>query len=199
MTSSYDFYELSLMTVFASFIGFLLENCWLAVTKGYVDNRNMNLPFLLGYGLVIVFFYIFVGTPDSMKITKWLGLSLSEKDSFILYFLLSAVLVSVGELMLGTFVEHKFGFEYWNYTRIPMHIMKYTSVPTSLCFGMAITLFMKYGFDAVMSCFRRLPVMCVKVAGTVLMVLLVADFIMSFSTMYRSHSLYIKWVKWLKR
>ena len=34
---------------FISFLGFCVENLWLAITKGYMDNRNMLFPFLFGY------------------------------------------------------------------------------------------------------------------------------------------------------
>lgn len=34
-----------LMAVLVSFLGFVVEDGWLALTKGYIDNRNMHLPF----------------------------------------------------------------------------------------------------------------------------------------------------------
>ena len=187
------------MVVFVSFLGFWLENCWLAISKGFINNRNMNLPFLLGYGLAIVFFYVFLGTPNSMRITERFKISLSKRAGFILYFILAFILVSVGELILGTFVERFFGFEYWNYTCLPLNITKYTSVPTSLGFGAAITLFMKYGFDAVMSYIKDMPETVVKIAGIALMVLLVADFFVSFAIMYHNRSLYVRWVIKLRK
>ena len=60
-----NFFELNMMFIFVSFFGFVLENIWLAITKGYIDNRNMNLPFLFGYGLVIIGFYTLIGTPEN--------------------------------------------------------------------------------------------------------------------------------------
>ena len=182
------------MAVLVSFLGFVLENCWLALSKGYVDNRNMNLPFLLGYGLVIIGAYILVGTPDSLRINKRFNISLGKKGSCVLYFLMSVVLISLGELILGTFIERKFGFEYWNYTWIPLHITKYTSVPTSLGLGALLTLFMKYGFTPLMDYIHNMPATVVKVVGIALMALITADFIMSFATMFRTRKLYVKWV-----
>jgi len=50
-----------------SFLGYCVENIWLAVTQQYINNRNMYLPFLLGYGLTVVGIYLIFGTPK-----KWL-------------------------------------------------------------------------------------------------------------------------------
>lgn len=108
---------------------------------------------------------------------------------------LSVLLVSVGEVMLGPFVEHSFGFEYWNYTGIPFHITKYTSVPTATGFGVLITLFMGRGFENIMTHIHNMPNRIVKTAGIILMGLIVADFIVCFTIMYRNCSLNVKWVK----
>ena len=52
-----DVYVLGMMVALISFLGFLVENLWLALTKGYINNRNMNAPFLLGYGMLVVAMY----------------------------------------------------------------------------------------------------------------------------------------------
>ena len=44
---------LMIMIAIISFLGFLLENAWLAIRKGFIDNRNMFAPFLVGYGLAV--------------------------------------------------------------------------------------------------------------------------------------------------
>lgn len=190
-----NFFELNMMIVFVSFLGFVLENIWLATTKGYIDNRNMNLPFLFGYGLVIIGFYTLIGTPENLKITEWFGVYFSRRGGFIFYFFVSVILVSVGEMLLGTFVERIFGFEYWNYSRLPLHITKYTSVPTSIGFGLIITLFMGYFFDNIMNHIHNMSDITLKVIGSVLMLLITADFIYSFAVMYSKRSLNIKWEK----
>lgn len=190
-----NFFELNIMLIFVSFLGFVLENIWLAITKGYIDNRNMNLPFLFGYGLVIIGFYILIGTPENLKMTEWFGVYFSRRGGFIFYFFVSVILVSVGEMLLGTFVERVFGFEYWNYSRLPLHITKYTSAPTSIGFGLVITLFMGYCFENIMNRIHNMPDITVKGIGSTLMLLITADFIYCFAVMYRKRSLNIKWEK----
>ena len=63
MIMKYDIYSLGIMVAVISFLGFSLENLWLSLTKGFIDNRNMNAPFLMGYGLLVVGMYLLLGTP----------------------------------------------------------------------------------------------------------------------------------------
>ena len=64
----YGIFELMLAAVVISFVGFAIENTWLLLTKGYMDNRNMTLPFLLGYGILMVDFYLMFGTPSDVNL-----------------------------------------------------------------------------------------------------------------------------------
>ena len=50
----YTYYQLGIMAAVVSFLGFVVENIWLAMTKGYINNRNMNAPFLLAADFVYV-------------------------------------------------------------------------------------------------------------------------------------------------
>ncbi len=58
---------MSLMISLVSFLGFCTENIFMGITIGYMDNRNMHLPFLLGYGLAIIALYMMFATPKSPK------------------------------------------------------------------------------------------------------------------------------------
>ena len=98
----YTYYQLGIMAAVVSFLGFVVENIWLAMTKGYINNRNMNAPFLLGYGLLILFMYAVFGTPAAFKMftkekVRW--------KRYLLYFLCSFVVVCIGEIVLGIAVE----------------------------------------------------------------------------------------------
>jgi len=178
-----------IMILVISFLGFLLENIWLAFTKGFMDNRNMALPFLLGYGLLVVGMYILLGTPQNIRL---LGCELEGSNEF-LYFFISAVIVSAGEIVLGTLVEHFLGFEYWNYEWIPFHITKYTSVPTSLGFAAIITLFMGHVFPAVIEYAQELY--SEKVAGLsfAIFAMCIIDMLTSYVKMYRNGGSNVWW------
>lgn len=187
----YDVYSMVLMAAFISLLGFILENLWLAVRKGYIDNRNMSLPFLLGYGVLVSGIYYTIGTPEDMRITLPANVSLTAR--YILYFLSAAVVVSIGEIALGTAVEHIFGFEYWNYESLPMHITKYTSVPTSMGFSIVITFFMGKCFEPIMTVIASFDPHDVRGTAAVLSIALTVDFFGSFIKMYRTRSLNEKW------
>ncbi len=180
---------LGMVILVLSFIGFLVENIWLAFTKGFMDNRNMTLPFLLGYGLLVVGMYFFLGTPEDVRL---LGHRLNGNNVMI-YYLLSAVIVSIGEIALGTLVEHFLGFEYWNYEWIPLHITKYTSVPTSLGFAAIITLFMEHVFPVVMEFARTSYSEYLSGICGVLLIMCTIDMISSYVKMYRGGGKNVLW------
>lgn len=191
MIGQYDIYSLTLAAAVISFLGFTLENIWLALRKGYMDNRNMTLPFLLGYGLLVTGIYAVIGTPEELHIV--IPPKTPTQLKYVIYFLLSAVIVSIGEIILGKTVEHIFGFEYWNYESLPLHITKYTSVPTSLGFAMIITLFMGRCFPRLMEFILSFDPETVQMIAIILGTALTADFIYSFAKMYKTRSLNVRY------
>lgn len=179
-----------LMTVtIISFLGFCVENLWLAVTQKYIDNRSMNLPFLLGYGLAVVGIYLIFKTPK-----KWFSKKPAHK--FILYFsyfIVMVVLVSIGEIVLGKTVERICGFAYWNYECLPLHITKYTSIPTSIGFAGIIMFSMEFIMEPLLSCVQRLPSMALNILSVAFAVVLTCDFLVSFRNMYRNRGQNKRW------
>ncbi len=187
----YDLYELGIMVALISLLGFMLENVWLAVTKGYMDNRNMNLPFLLGYGLAMAAVYLAFGIPSEMAFI--LPVEAPRWTKTLLYFLCVMLCVSVGELILGTVTEKLCRIEYWNYNWIPLHITKYTSLPTSTGFAALITIFMEYCFRPLMRAISSLDGWLLHVAGPVLIAALTTDFLYCYGRMMQTHSFYDRW------
>jgi uncharacterized membrane protein len=156
----YTYYQLGIMAAVVSFLGFVVENIWLAMTKGYINNRNMNAPFLLGYGLLILFMYAVFGTPAALRMftkekVRW--------KRYLVYFLCSFAVVCVGEIVLGIAVEALCHIEYWNYSNIPMHITKYTSIPTSTAFAAMITILMGNVFPVLMDWICRINTQWAKI------------------------------------
>lgn len=189
----YSIYVMGIMVAFVSFIGFVVENLWLAFTKGYINNRNMNLPFLLGYGLAIIAIYLLFGTPNEMVFfTKYEFKAIPILKYFI-YFLLVMICVSVGEIIIGTATEKLCNIEYWNYSDIPFHVTKYTSVPTSVGFATGITIFMNTVFIPFMDKINAMNPKLIKICAIVLTLLLVIDFVISYGKMIHTKKFYLKW------
>ena len=179
MIKDFSFYDWCLMILVCSFIGFLIENSWLAITKGFIDNRNMHLPFLLGYGLSVVACYAVMGLPDN--------------SPDIRYFVGVFLFVSCGEIILGKAVELICGFFYWDYTRLPLHVTRYTSVFTSLGFATAITFFMRSVFPEIMELSTFLDMESFHHLEVFAMIVITVDFMASFAKMHRLHGLLNIW------
>lgn len=195
MAMKYSLCEMGLMIAFVSFLGFVVENIWLAVTKGYIDNRNMNLPFLLGYGLALAAVYLAFGIPSETPFFSFLP----GRARLVFYFLLTSLCVSAGEIALGKTTERLCGIAYWNYSWIPLHITKYTSIPTSIGFGAMITLFMEHCFRPLMAAISRLDQQVLRVLALALMVMLTADYLYCYGQMMKNRRFYEKWkmpVQW---
>ncbi len=149
--------------------------------KGYIDNRNMNLPFLLGYGVLVTGIYFIMGVPESNHIG--------------IYFVITFVVVSVGEILLGEIVERLCGIYYWDYTALPFHITRYTSVFTSMGFSFIITGFMRKLFIPIMDILHGEMNLNRSIVVCILMSLLIIDFIYSFGYMIKHKNFYNKWKK----
>lgn len=187
-------YPLMNMVVLSSFIGYVVENAFKLIMNGYIDNRYMFLPFLLGYGFFIAVIGIFIGTPQNLFPLSKRNLKLSKPLGFLVYFIASTILVSVGELVLGFAVEWIGGFSYWDYTSLPLNFTKYTSLPTSLGFGFIITLFMGFVYDPAMRFFeRKKSSRAWRILSVVGILLLVADFIASFAVMISTGKRMVIW------
>ena len=106
------------LVIVVSFLGFCLENIWMLFRFGVIDNRNMNFPFLIGYGFAVLFIYMVLGVP--------------QKNNLGPFFIACFFIVSVGEILLGYAVEKFCGIYYWDYTDLPMHLTRYTSFFTPL-------------------------------------------------------------------
>lgn len=184
-----DEYRLMLLAVVISFMGFITENVWLLITKGYIDNRSMLFPFLSGYGILVVGFYLLFGTPLEMRF----DLAGNRAASEFVYYLLAFFTVSIGEILLGTFTEKTMGIIYWDYSWIPFHVTRYTSLPTSMGFALFIVVFMKYLFPHIMDRIALVPANLLGPAAMILFAVICLDTLHSFGVMYKDHSFYSLW------
>ena len=179
-----------IMLAIMSFIGFCVEDIWMIFRHGYLDNRNMYLPCLLGYGLFIIVLYYIIGTPNNL----FNKIELKRTKGTIIYFFICFILVSIGELLLGLFVEKTGGFSYWDYSTLPLHITKYTSIPTSVGFALVITLFMGYVFIPLHNKLNKLVDKMPLFIVILILVALIIDFIISFKTMYTNNGKNLLWM-----
>ena len=186
-------FALILVIVLVSFLGFIVENISTSISDHKFDNRNMTLPFLLGYGLAILVIYKLFGTPNEPLLCgKEMNLN-SSFFSFIYYFAITFVCVSIGELILGHLIEWTCQIKWWDYSALPLHVTQYTSIPTSLAFATLITIFMKYLFSPLIDIFSRLNPQILAILSLSLIIILSIDFVHSGIYMFTHHSTLKLW------
>ncbi len=181
-----------IMASFTAFLGFVLENIWLAARKKYIDNRNMHAPFLFGYGIAITGFYFIMGTPSNFR---FFG-SPSESSTgaqIWAYFIFTFILVSLGEMLLGTIIEKTCGIIWWDYTQIPMHITRYTSLPTSFGFTIIIVTFMDCFYEKIMNRLMEFDEGKMLIYGIILIGVMTIDLILSMVRMRVTGKLMTTW------
>ncbi len=191
--SRQQFSALVFMCVIVSFIGFCVENIWISFFYRYMDNRNMILPFLFGYGLGMMAIFLMFGTPQKPRIFRK-RLSFRRKWAGVIYFyIMVCIFVSIGEIALGTLVEEVCNVTWWEYTTLPLHITKFTSVPTTFGFGALMTLFMYFVFPSVYHRFLRIKSRMLFILSILLIIILTLDIIHTGYIMYTTENFFIIW------
>ena len=181
------------MIILISFVGFLVENIWNILTSRQIDNRNMHLPFILGYGLAILGVYLLFGLPTDNKGLISLTNSSSTAFQYVAYILLVTVFICISEIIIGYGVQYFSGVYYWDFSDVPLHITRYTSILTSVAYSITITLFMNYLFDSIMRWFSRFDDKAYKYVGIILITLLSIDLIASYGTMIANNNHNLIW------
>ena len=186
-------YVLCMMIAVVAMLGWIVENVFMAITCGCIDNRSMYFPFLLGYGVGIAVIYLMLGTPQELTFFGKPIVVGSKAKRITIYMMEAILLVCIGEIIIGTVVEKVCGFVWWNYTAYPLHITKYTSIPTSFLFAVLITVFMNFCFHPMMRFFEKWNGIVLQVVSVVLMVIMIGDFLYAAYQMYETHWLLIRW------
>ena len=110
----FKLYQLFLLFVVASILGYIYE-CFTTLLKTgvfYKDTGFSCLPILPIYGFGVVILYILFGTPTNMRILHKKVFTGTDTKSTILryitYFVLTALVATIFELMVGLFFEYAF-------------------------------------------------------------------------------------------
>ncbi len=188
-----NIWALCMVIAVISCLGFIVENIWLAAAKGYMDNRNMFFPFLIGYGIAILLIYIILGTPQNLWLFGNTSRIKSRRIKLLVYFAGSMICVSAGEILLGKIVEYSCHFYWWDYSALPLHITRYTSIPTSMMFACLITFLMDKVFFPLYYYFRRWDQNILCITATLLMIIMTGDFIYNAYIMHKTKKMIKRW------
>ena len=149
--------------------------------------------------IAIILIYLILGTPEELRFLKHRVHIESKMVRIVLYLIGVMLCVSIGEILLGKLVEHVCGFQWWNYSKLPLHITQYTSIPTSFAFGALITTFMNFFFEPLIAFFEGWNDTVLKVTATILMVIMVGDFLYAAYKMIKTQGPLIRWRLFLKK
>ncbi len=186
-------YAITMVMVVVSFLGFCIENFFTFFRTGTVNNRNMILPFLFGYGMAIVALYALFGTPEA---PHFLGHELSFANGIqgcLYYFAMSFICICGGEIILGYMTEWICGIVWWDYTGLPLTITRYTSVITSSLFSGLIVIFMRFLWDPMIDGFLKINPRSLVILSVCCSVLLSLDMINSGLYMLTRNKTLVLW------
>ncbi|MBE6014390.1 MAG: hypothetical protein E7241_03365 [Lachnospiraceae bacterium] len=181
----------SAVIIVASFLGFAIENAWIAIKYGCFENRGMIFPFLFGYGVMIVAVYFLFGLPSNpLFFGRPIKNNLNKDFQYILCIMIT---ICVGESLLGNTVELVSGYQWWDFSEVPLHIGEYTSIPTSIGFALIIYLFMKNAYTPIVEYANKLDNDNHSRIIIVLMVIIILDYIVSTIFMVRNGDVLRVW------
>lgn len=172
---------LLILSYIAAFLGWWVENLFRLIAAGVFDSRHQLLPFIPVYGAGFFALYALLGTPSGMRIggKRILPGTGRKRGAFrgALYAATLFSLILISEMATGLFFEKAFGIRGWNYTSIPLHITRYTSVPTAVAFTAGIFLLMRFAFFPAVRLVDRIPDAPAAVTAAAGGILLAADWL----------------------
>ena len=168
------------MIVFA-FFGFCAENIGRMTVQHIFDCRHQLLPFLFAYGIALLAVYVLIGTPDDLRffnIRIFRQKNTRNKIlSHIIYFSVIFVFILGGEIAVGMIYEKFAGVILWDYSDIPTHITRYTSILTTLLYGGGVYLLMAFAFRPMMKLIMKMGLKAATIIDCTLGVAIVIDFL----------------------
>lgn len=147
--------SLYLLFIFLSFVGFTYETLLAYIMKFEdLDRGFLSLPLCPIYGFGVLLTYLIFNTPDNLRFLKK-RINVNKKISLYLYFIFSATLATLLELIVGYFFEKYFDVVLWSYN-LKFDFNKYCSLIPSIIWGLAITIFMNNLFYKLYSFFYKI-------------------------------------------
>lgn len=175
------------MIVFA-FFGFCAENIGRMAVQHIFDCRHQILPFLFAYGIALLAVYVLMGTPDELRffnIRIFKSMTRGRRVlSHLIYFAVIFFFIMVGEIAVGMIYEKFAGVILWDYSNIPTHITRYTSIITTLLYGGGVYLLMAFAFKPMMNLISKMGTKAATIIDCTLGVAIVLDFIATLIIMF---------------
>ena len=176
----------SLIFFTVSFLGWGLEmlSCSSWFTD-FSDRGFLTLPFCVIYGAPVCMIFLLLGTPkegilvSAIRKAKLYG-GVKVILRYVLYFLVSALLATLFELIFGALFS-SLGVTLWTYRSYSFNYKGYICLWFSLIWGALITFFMALIWPPLYRLFSRIPQRAAEIANVVLWIAVIADFSFNFT------------------
>ncbi len=175
-----EFVYLYLVGMVFAFIGWIAENTAKLLSNRVIDSRFHIFPFIAVYIAVSFAFHIVLGTPDDVafcgkKIFK-VKTTKTKLLSNLISFLVISVTVFLGELVVGNMWDILFDVKLWDYSAMPLNLTQYTSIVSTLGFGLGAYLIFKFIYTPLLNLFKtRFGLRASRLIVSTLGVLIAAD------------------------
>ena len=164
----YSVYQLLMLFLIYSFLGWCVEVSFVAVTTGRVVNRGfLNGPVCPIYG---------VGMLGALLLLE------PVSDNLVLLFFLGMLLCTLVELIGGWILERAFHTRWWDYTDKPFNLGGYVCLGFSIMWGFAVTFAVRLIHPLIFSLVCWLPHLVGWILIGVLYVLFIIDFVLTLIT-----------------
>lgn len=161
----YSLYQMFHMFIFWSFIGWGIEVCWMTLETGEYQNRGfLNMPIcpIYGFGVIMV---TVLFRPVSHTV--------------IPLFIVTSILCTAFELLVGLGMEKLFGARWWDYSHERYNYKGYICLKISILWGMGCVIVIRLVQPIVEKIIDLMPVRMGLVLIIIWSVLIVIDLISS--------------------
>lgn len=164
----YNVYQLLMLFLIYSFLGWCVEVSFVAVTTGQVVNRGfLNGPVCPIYG---------VGMLGALLLLE------PVSGNLVLLFFLGMLLCTLVELIGGWILEKAFHTRWWDYTDKPFNLGGYVCLGFSIMWGFAVTFAVRLIHPLIFSLVCWLPHLLGWILIGVLYALFLTDFVLTLIT-----------------
>ena len=130
-------YQIFWFFLIYSFIGWVIEVAFHAVTLGKVVNRGfLNGPICPVYGfgmlLVLMIYYLLPVSEETLEVNAWL------------VFITGAIFTTLVELIAGWALDKLFHARWWDYSDMPLNLHGYICLAFSIIWGIAVMIAVKF-------------------------------------------------------
>lgn len=161
----YSLYQMFLMFCVWSFIGWGIEVCYMTLETGEYQNRGfLNMPICPIYGFGVLMVVVFFRPLE---------------HTIIPLFVVTALLCTTFELLVGLGMEKLFNTRWWDYSHEKFNFKGYICLKVSLLWGFGCVIVVKVVHPAIEAAINWLPVKAGMVIIVIMSVLILIDLITS--------------------